>query len=233
MRELESLLPGRVHRVEYRRIAMKSSFGFQPGRVVVGLGLGIFVCTFASFSWAQITVNFDENGNGTFGGSPMPFHVNFLRYQFPINITVGDVVVTEGPVGPNGSGNSDILRFDDNGGVTVFSDLEAGEVNPDLADVPPSGFPMPAPGALMFPETDPSGGPAVEGAVNGLFGYAPLPTQPGGNPSGPQLVYNFTSDSVPEPGSITLLGFGAGTLLIRRRRAFVTRKRPVCVAAGT
>jgi hypothetical protein len=206
--------------IQDRRIAMKSIFGFPLGRVAIALVLGVFGYTSASPSTAQIIVNFDENGNGTFGGSPMSFRVNpGLRYQLPINITVGDIVVTEGPVGPNGTTDSDLLQFDDNGGVTVFSDLEAGETNPDLADVPAANFPITPPGALTFAETDPSGGPAVEGGVNGLFGYAPLPTQPGGNPNGPQLIYNFTSDSVPEPSSAMLVGIGAAALLIRRRRS--------------
>jgi hypothetical protein len=168
----------------------------------------------ARIAAAQITVDFDENGRGTVNGATMGFTTGPLRYQFPGGaLTPGDVVVTETPVGTNQT-DSDLLRFDANGGITVFSDLESGETSPDLADVPV--IPSPVTPFLTLPETDPKGGPAIEGGVNGLFGYTPTPGMPGSLPTGGQIIYNFTSD-VPEPGSICLLAVGASALMLRRR----------------
>jgi hypothetical protein len=171
----------------------------------------------ARFAAAQFVVDFDENGHGTVNGATMAFTTGPLRYQFPGGgLTPGDVVVTETPVGTNQT-DSDILQFDANGGISVFSDLEAGETPPfDLADVPATAFPIPPSGSPIFPETDPSGGPAIEGGINGLFNYAPVPGMPGSLPTGGQIIYNFTSD-VPEPGSICLLAVGASALMLRRR----------------
>jgi hypothetical protein len=116
---------------------------------------------------------------------------------------------------------SDLLRFDANGKLTVFSDVETSDIPPlDLADV---GIPTPAPGAVFPLETNAAGGPAVEGGINGLFGYQPAPGTPGGFPVGTvgTIDYNFISDtSVPEPSSLMELGLGVVTigLLFRRWR---------------
>jgi len=58
--------------------------------------------------------------------------------------------------------------------LLVYSELEAGELNPPLADV---GIPLLRQGNnIILPETGPETGP------NGLFGYVPGPANPGSSP---------------------------------------------------
>jgi hypothetical protein len=174
---------------------------------------------------AQIQVNIDENGGGTYsflgthnwGGfvtksSPPVYHLEaaFAAVTPPGPNPIvfpGDVIVNEVATAQI---SSDLLRFGTNGDLTVFSDIEANEPPPlDLADV---GVPAPGPNAVILPETSPTGGPPVEGGVNGLFGYQPGPGMPGaaGGTVG-SITYNFYSDgSVPEPstGMMAVLACG-------------------------
>ena len=163
------------------------------------------------------TFTFDENGRGVnvttgtaipFSNSPAP-----LTYHLGYPSTAGDIVVTE-PGTPNNA-PSDILRFDAQGNVTVFSDFESGE-QPDLADV--TALPAPSTNAVFPLENGPGGAPGLEGGVNGLFGYTPPAGTPGSAPAtvGP-VTFNFVSD-VPEPSTWGLLVVGLGVALLARRR---------------
>jgi MYXO-CTERM domain-containing protein len=172
------------------------------------------------------TFTFDENGRGQniTTGTAIPFSVlpAPLTYDLGYTSTAGDIVVTE-PGTPNNA-PSDILRFDANGNVTVFSDLESTDPSPDLADV--TALPTPSTNAVFLLENGPGGAPGVEGGVNGLFGYTPPAGTPGSGPAslGP-VTFNFISD-VPEPSSWGLAVLGLGlALLIRRRRPIAGQPR--------
>jgi len=109
------------------------------------LALGFTSALVAVSSIAQPVVTIDENGHGrvtsagnpigtplSFGVAPDPFNgIPTLFYVLPWAVQAGDVLVTEfqSPT------NSDLLRFAGNQ-VWVFSELEPGEPNPDLADTP-------------------------------------------------------------------------------------------------
>ena len=89
-----------------------------------------------------------------------------------------------------------------------YSEMEPGEMNPDLADQFP--FPTSAqPNTVGFLED------GVEG--NNGFVWAPPPGSGAPGDTGSPVQYNLISD-VPEPGSITLLLAGAGLLGFRRIR---------------
>jgi hypothetical protein len=169
------------------------------------------------------TFTFDENGKGTVittaGGTvaiPVSTTPAPLTYHLGYASTPGDILLTEGT---SANTSSDLLRFDNQGNVTVFSDLEPTEPSPDLADV--TALPPPITPFATLPETDPSGGAGLEGGINGLFGYSPAPGS--GLPGAPivgggPVTLNFISD-VPEPSSWALIILAAGLgLLIRRRR---------------
>ncbi|HEV3137943.1 MAG TPA: PEP-CTERM sorting domain-containing protein [Pirellulales bacterium] len=172
---------------------------------------------------ATFDIFFDENGNGSIsqnGGALTPLHgviapdpsnggAPELTYFLPELVNNGDVAIFE-----PGTGNqvlSDGLRFTDaNGNLThgattadrmiYLSDREPNEPNTDLADTPnPSNF-----GSQGFNGTLSEVGP--EGN-NGFSWF------PGGN------TYHGISD-VPEPATVTLLGFGMLGLL-----AYVWRRR--------
>jgi hypothetical protein len=167
------------------------------------------------------TFTFDENGKGTVittsgGTAPIPVS-NMpapLTYHLGYASTAGDILVFEPGTATNVL--SDILRFDGNGNVTVFSELEPGETSPDVADVPA----LPLPGTVFINqlETGPNGLPGLEGSMNGLFNYVPAAGTPGSTPAGvAPVTFNFISD-VPEPSSWGLLIVGLGVALLARRR---------------
>jgi hypothetical protein len=167
------------------------------------------------------TFTFDENGKGTqitTSGGTVPIPVSNvpapLTYQLGYASTPGDILLFE----PGTSTNilSDILRFDANGNVTVFSELEPGEPSPDLADVP--ALPLPGPVFINQVESGPNGLPGLEGSMNGLFGYTPPAGSPGSTAAGvAPVTLNFVSD-VPEPSTWGLVVVGLGVALLVRRR---------------
>ena len=183
---------------------------------------------------AQFQVRIDENGGGsyfgpngelhTWGGmvtlsSPPVYHLQTALGFVP---SPGDVLVSDAATAVL---PGDLLRFDGNGNLTVYSDVEASDVPPfDLADV---GVPTPATNLVTRLETDPTGGPAVEGQINGLFGYSPAPGTPGGYPAGTvgSITYEFVSDT-PEPAALTWLGCAATALLRRSTRRALWGRSP-------
>ncbi|PWU19152.1 MAG: hypothetical protein C5B50_07245 [Verrucomicrobia bacterium] len=159
-------------------------------------------------------ITVDELGNGTFNGAVLPSSMKAdpfsgmvtLAYQLPFAGNPGDVQLFE----PNTTGNlvlSDVVRFDGQGFMYFFSELEPGELNPDPADVPQ----FPPPLAAFHPASVNEVGP--EGNNNAI--YTPTPADPGGISSG-GLTYNFISD-VPEPSASLLALLGMGLMMVSRR----------------
>jgi hypothetical protein len=188
------------------------------------------VCVLATAAWGsidQLLIGFDENGTGFYSVDngqtqfPLDWKVDGTLYyvlptQFISEIVPGDVKIME----PDVSGNptditSDVLRFTNAQGATggpearvyVFSDLpEEGERPPyDLADV---GIPTEFQSNVWTMNEE-----GTENGWNGLQHYVPTSDQPG---YATEVAYNFTSD-VPEPATIALIGFGALSLLRRKR----------------
>jgi hypothetical protein len=189
------------------------------------LVLGPVVALSLTNSLAQVNPNetwtIDENGPALISGGPVVGYINgqylvdpvsgMMGWYYPLGLTgitlaAGDLVLDE-PQAPTGT-RSDLLRFDLNG-VFFFSDLEAGEVNPDHADV--AQIPPAAPNAIHILENGPEGS-------NGVF-WVPAPGQPGSDTSGyyPGIQYNFISDTVPEPG-VGILALAAILLKVVTRR---------------
>jgi hypothetical protein len=162
-----------------------------------------------------LIISFDENGSGKLdtGTSIIPLDYGVedtLYYVLPIAVVEGDVAVMEesGLIDTI----SDVLRFVNNPAgavvgsrVYVYSDM--GES--DLADV---GIPPLGSNVVEVREV------VVNGLI-GVFDYTPASGQPGGNPypGGTLHTYNFTSDVVPEPATIAMLGLGVLSLLRRKR----------------
>jgi hypothetical protein len=119
----------------------------------------------------------------------------------------GDMNVLEQPLG---TPPSDLLRWTPNGLLVVYSDRPEPGETPDLADV---GLPALRQTNLI---TRVEVGP--ENGLNGVFGYAPTPNQPGffTNSTGDTPTYNFISDT-PEPATAGVASI-AGLALLRRHR---------------
>ena len=165
------------------------------------------------------TITVDENGNGFYvssqpGVPPTPIASatsgplgSFLTYFLPGVAVSGSVVLTSGPpdscpgLPPSGAPGCDVLTFLLNSLTFVSDPLDTLD---SLADSP--NFPGPLLGPFaVTPETGPEGS-------NGAF-YAPGQADPGFaiGTDGQPITYNFISDgsaTVPEPGSLLLLGTG-------------------------
>jgi hypothetical protein len=185
------------------------------------LAIGTISATFPAFVSGQTIITFDEKGNGFGPDGPLPFTVapdpfngvNTLVYTLPFVVVTGDVEFGQANDG------GDLLRFGgpNHNQVWFFSDLEPGEVNPDLADVPQ--FP-PASGINLWldQETGPEGN-------NGLI-YTPVvqPRDPlgysaGFAPPNYAVQYVIISDGVaPEPSSLALASLGGLVLVVKRGR---------------
>jgi hypothetical protein len=178
------------------------------------------VTTSASAQINSITV--DELGHMTINGVPAPggflsvepvSGLVALTYALPFAGNPGDFAMVEPS---SGGAFSDLIRFPGNGRLYFFSEQDDGDH--DLADVP--AFPA----SNIFPFTSiPEFGP--EG--NNGRDWPPGPTGVGGDPNNPNLTYTFTSDAVPEPGTLMLAGLGGGLLLLAQwRRATSNRVFP-------
>jgi hypothetical protein len=177
---------------------------------------GLTLVASATTLFGQALFTFDENGNGNFNGTPLPFTVGLdpsggvttspvLIYSLPFSVVPGDVGLVE-PNDPTQRA-SDIIRFFDPAGgnqsvLIFYSDVSTADPADALAD---SGLPF-APNAILINEIGPEGN-------NGAF-WAPAPGLPGSNSAGAN--YNFISD-VPEPGTVALLLSGLGVLFAIRR----------------
>lgn len=171
-------------------------------------------------------VQLDENGNGTFyrDGNPgvgTNFTGSFtidpsggalggqaLVYTLPFDFTqTGDYVLTETQ---DVNIISDVVRFWGSNQVIFYSEIDADEPFPDVADFsglpvnqltpsivlspPPMGFPWEGFHFIQYGETNQPG-------------YAGLP-----------LIYEFNSE-IPEPSTLALAGVGlAGLALMAYRR---------------
>jgi hypothetical protein len=187
----------------------------------LGLTLLMAVVSFAQTP-PNVSIIFDENCNGTLqspgglfvmpcglfadpgpGGLPSVLFYNMLN---PPGMVLGDVIIKE-----NADLTSDILRFDpvfQGGGIFVYSDVEALDPQPSLADIGLIGaFNT---NVLTFLEVGPEGN-------NGLV-YTPTAGQPGFVP-GFNVTYTFSSDTpIPEPATAGLMVLGGGLILVARLR---------------
>ncbi len=165
---------------------------------------------------------FDEFGHGSFqvaGTGPLPLFIQnlpgavaqdpfsglfTLRYNVSAAMLPGDVLIYDkGPVNVL----SDIIRFDGQGHLFFFSQLQPGET-PTLADVPTLPSTLTGVNDVGLFETQfPFGGVGVT--------YVPLPArqQPGSDTFPDQFVI---ITSTPEPATAFLLLLGTGLFLIRR-----------------
>ena len=142
------------------------------------------------------------------GGLP-----NALTFTTPVGLVAGDLVLQE-----PGGGISDLIRWNANNATLVFySDIETSDLPPfDSADIGlPTAF---YPNVCSVTETGLFGQPYSETGPNGYV-YVPLPGQPGYDPSNPGNQPTYTIISVPEPGTVALVGLSlVGVLAVIRRK---------------
>jgi len=129
-----------------------------------------------------------------------------LRYTLPAISApaAGDVKLQVPPAGP---GISDVLRFGPSNVLYFYSGGDPNVSHNSTADVGlPGSF-----NANSFT--------GVRG--NPIFTYTPTVGQPGFDPGGFVVTYNFITEvsPVPEPASLMVLGLGGAALLARRRKA--------------
>lgn len=194
--------------------------------------VALFVALASSISQADpVTVTVDENGNGTFGTTPVTGSLvtdptgatmaKVLTYSLPTVVVAGNIAIQES-VDPD-QGGSDLIEFVTTSlssssaphSLLVFiSDPVTGSEPPDLADIRIL-FGGTIPVAKTFVETGPPNGP------NGLT-YTPGPNDPGFS-STSSLTYNIVSDAagVPLPtsawaGLALLMGLGARRVICKR-----------------
>ena len=168
------------------------------------------------FGAAVFLFTFDENGNGFLNGQTVPWTmaadpisgITTLTYNLPIVTAAGDVVLEEqGGLPGTAPTISDIVRFDGQGNVYFFSDMDGPPF--DLADV--RVLPNPINPLVVIPEVGPEGN-------NGAL-WTPGAGQPGFDVAGIPITYtyNIISD-VPEPGSMLLAGLSGGLMLLMKLR---------------
>jgi len=160
------------------------------------------------------TMTFDENGNATINGQPVPMlgiaPGGGIVYPLPGPVFPGFVNVF-GPsdIGPNNpNGFSDLLQFQGggpNGGVLIYSSLLDDPSAPDLADVV----------GLLQQNTPFS---VIEFGPEGNNGFVWI------GPNDPtQTLYQGISD-IPEPSTFILGGLGLIALFLIGRRRWALKK---------
>jgi hypothetical protein len=162
-------------------------------------------------------ISFDENGNGFYAGTVLPFAktvdpisgIPTLTYTLPFPVAPGDLLLFEQQ---NTTQFSDVVRFGgpNHNQVWFFSETEAGELNPDLADV--AALPQALASAVNLLENGPEGNNGV------VWNPPPGSGAPGDPGTGVNLQYQIISD-VPEPGSLGLVLLGSALLLVLRFRS--------------
>jgi hypothetical protein len=187
----------------------------QSLKVLALIGITSTLAATSAFAQPGPVITVDELGKGTFNGTVLPSFqsadpfsgIVTLTYRLPFPGVPGDVYLFE----PNTAGTntlSDIIRFDGQGNLYFFSELEPTDVPPfDPADV--NQFPPPVASlpVVSLLETGPEGN-------NGAL-YNPAGGNPGDNTAG--ATYNFISD-VPEPSSGLLALLGLLVALRSRRQ---------------
>jgi PEP-CTERM motif len=181
--------------------------------------IAAIMLTCISPAFAQVnSIAVDESGHMTINGAPGPAAIvgvepisgqNTLIYTLPFQGIQGDVLLYEGSV--TNSPLSDIVRFDANFSMYIFSDTPPSDPADSQADGPLPTFILP--NNVSLSEVGPEGN---NGAI-----WQPGATGIGGDPNNPNVIYHIVSDGfVPEPSSLLLVGLGGSGLLlaVRRRR---------------
>ncbi|MGD0745003.1 MAG: PEP-CTERM sorting domain-containing protein [Verrucomicrobiota bacterium] len=187
-------------------------------KTLLALGCAYAITATSLFAQAIPIFTFDEFGNGTYNGTPLPSALSpdpsggittspVLVYSLPFAAVNGDVLLTEGASPTNGL--SDIVRFWTVAGANLqtyaifYSDVSRTDPADSPADV---GLPTQFINPVVIPEIGPEG-------TNGATYFAG-PGMPGSDATGvqPQIQYNIISD-VPEPGTVALLMGGLGILV--------------------
>jgi hypothetical protein len=187
----------------------------QTTKALIVSGFTLVASATTLFGQGNPLITFDENGVGTFNGTPLPSTLQadpsggvttspVLIYFLPFAVVPGDVGLVE--LNDPTRTASDLVRFFNPAGANqsmmiFYSDVNA--VDPPNAPAD-TGLPS-SPNAVLIPEI----GPEVN---NGAL-WSPGTSGPGANSAG--VVYNIISD-VPEPGSASLLLSGVGVLFAMR-----------------
>lgn len=186
----------------------------------LGLTLACALLCVAASAQSTINIAVDENGNCWMNGNTVPWFVgqdigpgglaNALNYDFGsfgLTWTVGDLALQV----PSGtSGSSEVIRFNPNGTLVFYSDIEVGTNTLADVDLP----------TLRY-ENNLTRTELGNDISNGIF-YVPTEGSNPGYAPGLQVEYHITSEStVPEPSSLLALLCGVsglGGLIGRRRR---------------